>query len=215
MSSYDVSRGPLRRQQLAKGRESATSAPRSASEKLSGQRRAAHRCQKGASSFHPCPCCSGSADELCKVGAASVVSGPRTSKTFENYNRACADCEFKVVVNSRTLSVALPSLGLLKSDRLEPSGNLMDVGQLESVTTFTLWHTFWRQAIARNRNPLFPRETHISPCSIALESLHCLHFGVYKDYCMTVLWKCILADAWKLGTSTQNELVQMSVLHCK
>ena len=139
------------------------------------------------SNLHPCPCCSASADELCEVGATSVVSGPRSDKTFEDCDRACADCEFKVVDNTRvdlhklagslhyvqrcqgnhgrTLSVALPSLGLLKGDRLEPSGNLMDVGQLESVTTFSLWLTFWRQAnetIARHRNPLFSRDTHTS-----------------------------------------------------
>ena len=49
----------------------------------------------------------------------------------------------------------------------------MDVGQLESVTTFPLWPTFWRQAnetSARHRNPSFSRETHISPCSIASDS---------------------------------------------
>ena len=49
----------------------------------------------------------------------------------------------------------------------------MDVGQLESVTTFPLWLTFWRQAnetSARHRNPPFSRETHISPCSIASDS---------------------------------------------
>ena len=71
-----------------------------------------------------------------------------------------------------------------------------------------------RATSARHRNPLFSRETHTSPCSVALDSL-CFHMGVYKDCGMTVLWKCILADAWKHGTSTQDELVQMSVIHCK
>ena len=181
------------------------------------------------SNFHPCSCYSASADELGEVGATSVVRGPYPDTTFDDYDRACADCEFKVVVNTRvdlhrlagclhfdqrskgnhgrTLSVALPSLGLLEGDRLEPSASLMNVGQLESVTTFPLWLTFWRQAnetSARHRNPLFSRETHTSPCSTALDSRHCLHLGVYKDYCMIVMVKCILADAWKLGTSTKR-----------
>ena len=46
-----------------------------------------------------------------------------------------------------------------------------------------------------SQSAVLERHTHISPCSIALDSLHCLHLGVYKDYCMTVLVKCILADA--------------------
>ena len=120
--------------------------------------------------------------------------------------------------HGRTVSVAMPSLGLLEGDRLEPRANPLDVGQLESMTKCPLWLTFWRQAnetSARHRSPPFPRETHISPCSIALDSLHCSHLGVYKDCCMTALWECILADAWKLGTSTQDEVVHMSVLHCK
>ena len=59
------------------------------------------------SNFDPCPCSSASADELGEVGATSVVCGPYPDTTFDDYDRACADCEFKVVVNTR---VDLPRL---------------------------------------------------------------------------------------------------------
>ena len=179
------------------------------------------------SNFHPCPCCSASADELGDRRCYKCLSGPHTDKTFEDYDRACAECEFKVVVNTRvdlhrlagsphydqrspghhgrTLSVALPSLGLLEGDRMEPSAKVVDVGHLESVTTFPLWLTFWRQAnetSARHGSPLFSleRETHISPCSIALASLHGLHWEVDKDLlhdeCRGSAHSCECLESW-------------------
>ena len=85
-SSCDVSRGLSRRQQLVKGRESATTAPRSPSEKPSRAAQGATPLPKGClvylkgdwsnSNFVHCPCCSASADELGEAGATNVVCGP-------------------------------------------------------------------------------------------------------------------------------------------
>ena len=158
------------------------------------------------SNLHPCPCCSASANELGEVGAASVVYGPHPDETFEDYDRACADCEFMVIVNSRvdfhklagsqhydqrsqgnhgrTLSVALHSLGLL----------------------VPLWVTFRRQDDETSaRNPLFSleRETHTN-----LGLLHCVGFaplrlGVYKkllhDRAVEV-HSCGCMETWRVDT---------------
>ena len=166
-----------------------------------------------------CLCCSASAEEPGNVDAASFFSCPHPDTVFKDCHCACADCGFNVVVNTRvdlhriagalhydwrsqgkhgrTLSVALPSMGLLEGDRMESRAILMDVGHLESLTTFPLCLAFWRQAnetSARHRNSLFSRATHISLCSIALDSLHCLLWGVYRKHCMTVLHSCGCMD---------------------
>ena len=130
-----------------------------------------------------CPCfaCHASKAEMFHDAALSAVSLPWPEASHADYELACQNCEFVVVVSAsdiahisanlwydkrakrgnrgRTLTVDIPALGLLVGDRLEPSLELTDVSAFEMVTPGTSI-TFWRTANetrSRHRNPVFDR----------------------------------------------------------
>ena len=72
---------------------------------------------------------------------------------------------------------------------------------------------FWRAAngtVARHRNPIVSAMG-VGMKTMVIDRLHVLHLGVYNSCCMTVLWSLILADAWGVGTTKQETLIDMSV----
>ena len=189
----------------------------------------------------PCFCCQATPPDLRVLGSFSPVHTPFPERTPEEYLEACERCEVLVLIpdvrthqqllgllfydkrkgklgsRGRSLSVAFPALNLAKGDRLEPSDYLQDVGQFENLTP-PVQVLFWRpgkQTFTYHRNPLFAADTGLSVKSLALDTLHCLYLGVYKHYCMTVMWELILADVWATGASTQDQNIQDSVLRLR
>ena len=180
--------------------------------------------------LHPCFACFASQDELAESDNFSPMSPHCPAKTLAHYEQACDFCEKIVTVpdmatkariigllfydkrrtgrRGRTLRADVPDLGLLGGDRLEPSSFLMDVSSFEELSPpFRV--LFWRQdneTLCKHRCPLF-RVPGVSLQSLAPDTLHTLHLGVFKGFCATVLWAVILADA--LGTGAGNADVRL------
>ena len=77
---------------------------------------------------------------------------------------------------------------------------------------------FWRRLAGKfttHRNPLFSPSTDLHISTIALDTLHTLHLGVYKAFCLKALWALILSDAWDTRASNKDELIHVSCLRCK
>ena len=76
--------------------------------------------------------------------------------------------------HGRTVSVAMPSLGLLEGDRLEPRANPLDVGQLESMTKMStvayLLEASQRDQRSTSQSAVPERDTHLA-------LLHCVGFA--------------------------------------
>ena len=86
-------------------------------------------------------------------------------------------------------------------DRLEPSIELLNVGDLEACTRFPLRLTFWRlrrQTCCTHRCPLFSIRSGILPSIICVDELHTLHLGVFLDFSGAAVWQLFDADVWGL-----------------
>jgi len=98
----------------------------------------------------------------------------------------------------RCLSQAVPALGLLKGDRLEPTPRLRDVALFETQTV-PCTVTFWRQSeetSTKHRNPLFDRAIGIGVQTLKVDSLHCLALGVWQVALSAVLAATIAHDTY-------------------
>ena len=190
---------------------------------------------------HPCFCCWALRDELYTIGRLSLVESPYERKTAEQYNDACSNCERLVWVDcaethaailqllrydkrrkgsrGRALQGNLPNLGLMAGDRLEPSDVLPDIGAFEGlVGRLPVQVTFWRpvnNTLALHRNQVFGANTGISIQNIAIDVLHTLHLGVFKQYCMDAIWSLIEANAWDVTPQAPTVQDQLSVGRCR
>lgn len=189
---------------------------------------------------NPCFKCCATKEDLRSLGALSPMSDPFRKKTAEMYEEACKACERKVEVKNRhihgrllgllvydrrpngrrgrVLSEDFQSLGLKAGDRLEPTHQLPDVAAFDQVAEFPATFTFWRvgnESLTRHRNPLFNGGARITPEHLAVDALHTLNLGVYKEFCTTALWELILNDAWGTGDKNKAVLVESSVRHCR
>ena len=189
--------------------------------------------------LHPCFCCTSTRDDLNKLGDFSDTRGPFEEKTPAQYEAACRICELVVVVpdaevhafivgnleydksrggyRGRVLVCDVPAVGLLRGDRVEPSVWLRDVSKFEyQQPPFKV--LFWRQSnqiFTHRRNPLFSPFTGISTLSLSLDTLHCLHLGVYQAFCLKVLWRLVLSDPWETRARNQEELIKLGVARCR
>ena len=111
----------------------------------------------------------------------------------------------------RILRVDLPTLGLAKRWRLEPSPELPDIGGLDGLTVDTfpaagVHLTFWgtkANSFCRHRNPLLDgRVCRLEDC--AGDELHCMHLGVFADYSAAAVWQLIEANAWNVRERLEN-----------
>ena len=80
-------------------------------------------------------------------------------------------------------------------DRLEPSRELLDVGDgFDLLTVFPVLVTFWRaslETIALHRNPLWNPDTGATHDKImGVDSLHTFAIGVFLLYCQHVTFIC-------------------------
>ena len=104
---------------------------------------------------HPCFACTATRDQLKEVGDASVVDSPFAEITDEMYDEACRACEVVVSIpdletkavpqgalvyskefGGRGLKRDVPSLGLLRGDRLEPTRELRDIAGFVVLSIF-------------------------------------------------------------------------------
>ena len=159
------------------------------------------------------------------------------AQKFRRLQRACDSCEIGVAIRSadmfrrvpaalrydrktagsrgRALQLDIPELGLRKGDRLQPGGDVWDVGQIDIYNPQSACRLlFWRRSAethVRQRNPLFSEEAGIVPERVlVVDLLHTLSFGVYK-YFISVLWHTLIQhDAFKVGPCTAGELSLLS-----
>ena len=151
------------------------------------------------------------------------------------YENACQRCEVYVRLSARArdkvasllfydkrptggrgrcLMSDIDELGLLASDRLEPSANLHDVSLLESAET-PVDVVFWRssrESLTRHRNPLFSDATGLNPMrNLTVDTLHAVHLGVLKAWCKVAVWFVLDSKLYGAGTLA-DERVQRSIL---
>ena len=101
--------------------------------------------------LHPCLFCTTSKSELGQYEGVSIDDAPWSDYTRDNYDNEIAGCTINVKIQTlhdrylisqalkydynkfgRALHTNLPRFSLLKGDRLEPSEQFIDIGELES-----------------------------------------------------------------------------------
>ena len=127
----------------------------------------------------PCHICPAPLGEFYSVDGLTPLGMRHPSKTLHNYFDACDRCKLMVAINreqhtavrgtlwwdkrketsashGRGLRHDIPSLGLLRNDRLEPWEGMLDVGEFDSWDAFPRTVLFWRtsrQTSTKHRNP--------------------------------------------------------------
>ena len=166
------------------------------------------------SSDYPCLWCRAEHDSLYEFSAEWELND------HSSYEAACERCEIHAAFASqaalaqvaellfwdlrtygqrgRCLSQPVPSLGLQKGDRLEPSDQLPDVADFETQATPCVV-VFWRstnETTTRHRNPLFDAAIGITVQSLKVDSLHCLALGVWQVVLSAIIAAMIDHDVY-------------------
>ena len=95
--------------------------------------------------------------------------------------------------SGRALSADVPSLGLLKFDRLEPHPAMVNHRLFDLYTTFDppIPCLFWRRSLERptmHRCPLMDDHLGITSDTVAIDTLHTLNLGPWQRFCMNAFW---------------------------
>ena len=172
----------------------------------------------------PCFLCNACGDGLyCHKGASRIRFPSRENREGE-YDEACDRCMLEIEMtgdkrkalleqgglqydkrpngsHGLALGNDVPTLGLVRGDRVEPSPALPDVGQLERLDLRNRPRiVFWRpsrETLAKHKNPLFCARIGLTvQRSLAPDTLHTLYLGVFLAFCRMVVWRLILAGAW-------------------
>ena len=121
--------------------------------------------------------------------------------------------------HGRGLRHDLPSLGLLKNDRLEPWGGMLDAGEFDSWDAFPRTVLFWRssrQTSTKHRNPICSATTGIQPnTSLSVCWLHTLSLGPLQVYSVHVVHRLVAASAWQVDATTKEAKLAMSVMRMR
>ena len=172
---------------------------------------------------------------------ASPIDGPLSSKTFEDWDRACRACEIIVTLSwdqwtqvrselrpdrrrdgARGLAlrsnVSFLGVNLLKNDRLEPSAALPDthacfLWTADSYPSVPL--TFWRRSKethARRRSPLIAKHLGTTFSSaFCVDWLHTLSKGVFA-FCLGEYYNSVFwANLFRVPHADWDTIVAMSV----
>lgn len=115
------------------------------------------------------------------------------------------------------LTCDVPSLSLLRFDRLEPTRRLPDVCTFPDIERFPFPCTFWRSSLdnsTRHRNPLFDRELGVSADrSLTIDVLHAQDLGNLNRFARYATWHLLLTGCWgPLGTKEQEVTTAIVVL---
>ena len=142
--------------------------------------------------------------------------------TMSDYEEACASCEVSVLVHTldmlrrirsslfydrrdkgahgRALRWAIPGTRLQAGDRLEPTPNFPDTGLNDrlSIDDLPIRLRFWRiaQVRVKHRNPLFKKQTGVTPFLIAPDQLHALNLGALQRFSQELVWIMMQSSVW-------------------
>jgi len=191
---------------------------------------------------HPCSLCCASRETLHHSQGVDIFTCPWGDKSSAMIEQAVAACEITVCVGwedhrkiiaalfydkgkgsaasrGRALKVDLPSLGLCKKDRLEPSRYLMDVGDLDALNMYPIVISFWRRSaetMARHRCPLIMPHLGLTlDRCLGVDSLHTLALGVYQYFLGDVVQRLFDADFWKVGEANKSTRSQLSTMRMR
>lgn len=176
-----------------------------------------------ASKLNPCFFCCASQENWHSCEGLSPLQTPFPLKTFAQYE-ACSRCEVHRVLggeafalvkaslefdrrkqgsHGRALRHDIPSLGLLKGDRLEPSVHVPDTGGGFDSLVPPIRATFWRpseESMTRHRNPLWCSAIGLTPqACIQVDWMHTLSLGIFQDFVGSLCQALFAANA--LGVS--------------
>ena len=173
-----------------------------------------------------CPICPCSKDGLDIVDAnfsdkCGLVWNDRHE---EEYEASCASRETTVLVDTEAkratiwtllqpvkkkgiiMQAALPLLGLLEGDRLDPSPECLIPLEFDK-TPVPFLAVFWRTRYdcmnrklgsVVHRSPLFSAALGTSPArSLALDTMHTVHLGCMQRYVSTVAHRIVYANPWR------------------
>ena len=191
------------------------------------------------SNIFPCIFCSAKKTDLGTFAGFSPLTSAFPLTPPGDYEAACAACEqvrnltqeqwalvktclaynkAKDGPRGRALVADLPTLALLKHDRLQPDLSLQDVGKFEDVTVFPVRVTFWRRSAetrTRHRNPVFDPLLGISVDTLCVDTLHSLYLGPAKDWCAHVLWELVLRNVLGYPGESLEQRLPLSVLRIR
>lgn len=190
-----------------------------------------------------CPCifCSTTKATMDRFSGFSPLTSAFPPVTHVDYDAACTVCEQKRSLNQeeynlvknnlayfktkdgprgRALVKDLPTLGLERHDRLEPSHECQDIGAaFDSLgqSQFPVTVVFWRKRLesrCRHRCPLFDPKLGITLAVLCVDVLHGLWLGPAKDWCASVLWCLIDYNVFGVDGPLENQIMD-SVLQIK
>ena len=184
--------------------------------------------------LRPCFECSTTLEGLDTIEGAGPIDWPHRLNVEGDFEAACTACEVPVICDlglrdtllellapdntpagARGMAMLedLPSVGLRKSDRLEPSITCSGILELSAMTQFPVPIMFWRRSaetLMRHRNPLINIALGVTICrTFTVDSLHCLYLGPMMLWCRYVLWQLLLSRLWGQGNNL-SEVVAIS-----
>lgn len=184
---------------------------------------------------HPCIWCTSGSATLHNVAGLAPNVFPFSLKDMDTWEAACARCEIRVrfqtmeqlaaVRNAlhydkrssgskgRCLTANFPALGLKAGDRVEPTPELRDVADFDSLVA-PCAVLFWRPANethTRRRNPLFSVDMGVTLAALVVEMMHVMHLGVLQKFVSWSWWGLILGNVFGLTISNEEELIELSV----
>ena len=194
------------------------------------------------SNLRPCLLCACDPASMYQWQQVNPLRHPFHVNTQADYDAACSRCEIWVTVTSdnhaailrrlrydkklqhgskgRYLTEPVPGLPLCTGDRLEPSPSLPDVGQLDHLNDSALPKRvlFWRvseETISHHRNPIFNASIGVTIASIAVDTLHTLHLGVFLAFSRYVLWVLLDCGCWAPNQGNEAERIQVALMCLK
>ena len=114
--------------------------------------------------------------------------------------------------------VDIERLGLKAGDRLEPSMGLLDVGKFDYIAAYPFIVLFWRQTcspVTYHRNPIICSQLFTGVHCFAVDTLHTLHLGVFKQWILRALWCLLVADVFGCGATQHKEIIRLGLLSFK
>ena len=171
----------------------------------------------------PCFCCASFGAALFNaVGVSMAGGGPWHENTDDDFEAACQRCEILFTVACGATHTAIKrALGydnrkdgscgralkwdvagtvLQQDDRLEPTDEMPDVQDFDSINEYPFNVIFWRvslQTICLKRCPLWDPELGFTPTRvICIDALHSLYLGTMLNYCKHVIWFMLQAGVW-------------------
>ena len=190
-------------------------------------------------SIFPCLFCKVTINELYNLSRVTPLGVGYEDHTDDAFDESCRACEIWIEIdeakhvllkanlrpdarkhaNGRCIQKNLPELGLRTKDRLEPCSTVPDTGKgFDDIDTFPIVVLFWRssqETRARHRNPLFDANIGIGVSRFAIDTLHCLDLGVFKNFCMELFWALLIANAWHIEAPDQETRDRLSVLRLR